>query len=374
MSEPMIGEPMNGEPKTGEPKTGEPKTGEPKTGGCVLVTGGAGFIGSHTCVELLRSGREVVVVVDLSNASEIALKRVERITGRKIAAFYRGDVRDGALLDRVFEEHDIAGAIHFAAFKAVAESVRKPIEYYRNNIGGTLELVRAMRDHGVFDIVFSSSSTVYGDPDKVPVTEESPLKPPTNPYGRTKAMNEQILTDLHASDPRWNVMLLRYFNPIGAHHSGLIGEDPKGIPNNLVPYIAKVAVGQLPAVQVFGDDYPTIDGTGVRDYIHVVDLARGHVAALKYMRGKTGVHVFNLGTGMGYSVLQVIAAFSRACGRELPYVIRPRRDGDIAANWADCTKARVLMGWTARYGIDEMCADSWRWQSMNPNGYAGAVE
>ena len=342
--------------------------------GCILVTGGAGFIGSHTCVELLNAGYGVVVIDDLSNASEVALRRVERITGRKVRAFYQGDVKDGALLDRILEENPVTGAIHFAAFKAVGESVHKPIEYYQNNLGSTLELARALRDHGVRDIVFSSSATVYGQPDQVPVSEESPLKPATNPYGRTKTMNEQMLRDLYTADPSWNVMLLRYFNPIGAHKSGLIGEDPKGIPNNLVPYIAKVAVGQLPAVQVFGDDYPTIDGTGVRDYIHVVDLARGHVAALKYMRGKTGVHVFNLGTGMGYSVLQVIAAFSRACGRELPYVIRPRRDGDIAANWADCTKARVLMGWTARYGIDEMCADSWRWQSMNPNGYAGAVE
>ena len=371
---------MTSESKTGVPK-GNPVPGATQASvvsesqtGCVLVTGGAGFIGSHTCVELLKSGRDVVVIDDLSNASEVALKRVERITGRRIAAFYRGDVRDGALLDRIFEEHEITGAIHFAAFKAVGESVRKPIEYYQNNIGGTLELVRAMRDHGVFDIVFSSSSTVYGEPDKVPVTEESPLKPPTNPYGRTKAMNEQILSDLHTADPRWNVMLLRYFNPIGAHHSGLIGEDPKGIPNNLVPYIAKVAVGQLPAVQVFGDDYPTVDGTGVRDYIHVVDLARGHVAALNYMRGKNDVHVFNLGTGTGYSVLQVIKAFSKACGRDLPYVIRPRRDGDIAANWADCSKAYELMGWKARHSLDEMCADSWRWQSMNPNGYVGAEE
>ena len=291
----------------------------------ILVTGGAGFIGSHTCVELLGSGYDVVVVDDLSNASEVSLKRVERIAGRPIRAFYQGDVRDGALLDRILEEHPVEGAIHFAAFKAVGESVHKPIEYYQNNLGGTLELARALRD-------------------------------------------------LYEADPRWNVMLLRYFNPIGAHPSGLIGEDPKGIPNNLVPYVAKVAIGQLPAVRVFGNDYPTPDGTGVRDYIHVVDLARGHVAALDYMRGKTGVHVFNLGTGNGYSVLEVIAAFSKACGKELPYEICPRREGDIAENYANCDKARELMGWTAQYGIDDMCADSWRWQSMNPNGYVGATE
>jgi len=344
------------------------------SGPCVLVTGGAGFIGSHTCVELLEAGYDVVVIDDLSNASEVALKRVERIAGKRIRAFYRGDVRDGALLDRILDEHPVTAAIHFAAFKAVGESTRKPIEYYQNNLGGTLELARALRDHGVRDIVFSSSSTVYGDPDVVPVTEDSPLKEPTNPYGRTKSMNEQMLRDLHAADPSWNVMLLRYFNPIGAHPSGLIGEDPKGIPNSLVPYVAKVAVGQLECVNVFGDDYPTPDGTGVRDYIHVVDLARGHVAALDYMRGKTGVHVFNLGTGNGYSVLEVVRAFSKACGKELPYRVCPRRDGDIAANWAVCTKAQELLGWKAVYGIDDMCAHSWNWQSRNPNGYAGATE
>ena len=349
-------------------------TTDPAARPVILVTGGAGFIGRHTCVALLGSGYDVVVVDDLSNASEVSLKRVERIAGRPIRAFYQGDVRDGTLLDRILEEHPVEGAIHFAAFKAVGESVHKPIEYYQNNLGGTLELARALRDHGVYDIVFSSSSTVYGEPDAVPVTEESPLKPATNPYGRTKSMNEQMLRDLYEADPRWNVMLLRYFNPIGAHPSGLIGEDPKGIPNNLVPYVAKVAIGQLPAVRVFGNDYPTPDGTGVRDYIHVVDLARGHVAALDYMRGKTGVHVFNLGTGNGYSVLEVIAAFSKACGKELPYEICPRREGDIAENYANCDKARELMGWTAQYGIDDMCADSWRWQSMNPNGYVGATE
>ncbi len=341
---------------------------------CILVTGGAGFIGSHTCVELLDSGYDVVVIDDLSNASEVALKRVERITGKKIRAFYEGDVKDGALLDRIFEEHPIAGAIHFAAFKAVGESVHKPIEYYQNNLGGTLELARALRDHGVYDIVFSSSATVYGQPDEVPVREDAQLKPATNPYGRTKVMNEQMLADLYTADERWNVMLLRYFNPIGAHESGLIGEDPKGIPNNLVPYVAKVAVGQLDHINVFGGDYPTPDGTGVRDYIHVVDLARGHVSALNYMRGKHGVHVFNLGTGHGYSVLDVIHAFERACGKELPYEMCPRRDGDIAQTYCDASKAKELMGWEAQYDIDDMCAHSWKWQSTNPNGYVGATE
>ncbi len=341
---------------------------------CILVTGGAGFIGSHTCVELLNAGYDVVVIDDLSNASQVALKRVERITGKKIRAFYEGDVKDGALLDRIFDEHPIAGAIHFAAFKAVGESVHKPIEYYQNNLGGTLELARALRDHGVYDIVFSSSATVYGQPDEVPVREDAELKPATNPYGRTKAMNEQMLADLYTADERWNVMLLRYFNPIGAHESGLIGEDPKGIPNNLVPYVAKVAVGQLDHINVFGDDYPTPDGTGVRDYIHVVDLARGHVSALNYMRGKHGVHVFNLGTGHGYSVLDVIHAFERACGKELPYQMCPRRDGDIAQTYCDASKAKELMGWEAQYDIDDMCAHSWKWQSSNPNGYQGAVE
>ena len=341
---------------------------------CILVTGGAGFIGSHTCVELLNAGYDVVVIDDLSNASEVALKRVERIAGKKVRAFYQGDVKDGALLDRIFDEQPITGAIHFAAFKAVGESVHKPIEYYQNNLGGTLELARALRDHGVYDIVFSSSATVYGQPDHVPVREDSELKPATNPYGRTKTMNEQMLRDLYTADERWNVMLLRYFNPIGAHESGLIGEDPKGIPNNLVPYVAKVAVGQLDHINVFGDDYPTPDGTGVRDYIHVVDLARGHVSALNYMRGKHGVHVFNLGTGHGYSVLDVIHAFERACGKELPYEICLRRDGDIAETYCDASKAKELMGWEAQYDIDDMCAHSWKWQSTNPNGYQGATE
>ena len=341
---------------------------------CVLVSGGAGFIGSHTVIELLQAGYEVVVVDDLSNASAQALERVRQIVGDEAGrrlTFYEADVLDRAALNRIFNKHHIDRVIHFAGFKAVGESVNKPIEYYHNNLGSTLALVDVMRAHGCKSIIFSSSATVYGDPDSVPVTEQSPKKPATNPYGWTKWMIEQVLTDLHTADPAWNVVLLRYFNPIGAHESGLIGEDPKGIPNNLVPYVAQVAVGKLDAVQVFGDDYPTPDGTGVRDYIHVVDLARGHVAALDWMGGKTGVEVFNLGTGRGTSVLEVIAAFSKACGRELPYVIRERRAGDVAAVYGDASKAERKMGWKARYDIDDMCRDSWNWQSHNPNGYEG---
>ena len=339
---------------------------------CVLVTGGAGFIGSHTVIELLQSGYEVVVVDDLSNASAIALDRVRQIVGDEAAqrlTFYEDNVLDRDAMNRIFDQHDIDRVIHFAGFKAVGESVTKPIEYYHNNIENTLVLVDAMRNHGCKSIIFSSSSTVYGDPDSLPLTEESPKKPATNPYGWTKWMIEQILTDLHTADPEWNVVLLRYFNPIGAHPSGLIGEDPKGIPNNLVPYVAQVAVGKLAAVQVYGNDYPTPDGTGVRDYIHVVDLARGHVAALNWMNGREGVEVFNLGTGKGSSVLEVVAAFSKACGKELPYVIRERRGGDIAANWCDASKAERMLGWKAQYDINDMCRDSWNWQSHNPNGF-----
>ena len=339
---------------------------------CVLVTGGAGFIGSHTVIELLQSGYEVVVVDDLSNASAIALDRVRQIVGDEAAqrlTFYEDNVLDRDAMNRIFDQHDIDRVIHFAGFKAVGESVTKPIEYYHNNIENTLVLVDAMRNHGCKSIIFSSSSTVYGDPDSLPLTEESPKKPATNPYGWTKWMIEQILTDLHTADPEWNVVLLRYFNPIGAHPSGLIGEDPKGIPNNLVPYVAQVAVGKLAAVQVYGNDYPTPDGTGVRDYIHVVDLARGHVAALNWMNGREGVEVFNLGTGKGSSVLEVVAAFSKACGKELPYVIRERRGGDIAANWCDASKAERMLGWKAQYDINDMCRDSWNWQIHNPNGF-----
>lgn len=335
----------------------------------ILVTGGAGYIGSHTCIELLNAGYEVVVMDNLYNASEEALRRVEKITGKHVT-FYKADMLDREAVNEIFEKESIDSVIHFAGLKAVGESVAKPLEYYHNNITGTLILCDVMRNHGVKKIIFSSSATVYGDPAFVPITEECPKGKITNPYGQTKGMLEQILTDLHVADPEWNVVLLRYFNPIGAHKSGLIGEDPKGIPNNLVPYIAQVAVGKLKCLGVFGNDYPTPDGTGVRDYIHVVDLARGHVAALNWMDGKTGVEVVNLGTGKGSSVLDVVAAFSRACGRELPVDIQPRRAGDVAENYADPQKAKDVFGWVAEYDLDRMCADSWRWQSMNPNGYA----
>ena len=340
---------------------------------CVLVTGGAGFIGSHTVVELLGQGYQVVVVDDLSNSSPVAIERIKTIVGEPAAAnltFYEADVNDRTALERIFDAHRIDRVIHFAGFKAVGESVQKPIEYYQNNIGNTLTLVDVMRAHDCKSIIFSSSATVYGDPDSLPLTEQSPKKPATNPYGWTKWMIEQILTDLHTADPEWDVVLLRYFNPIGAHPSGLIGEDPKGIPNNLVPYVAQTAIGKREAVHVFGGDYDTPDGTGVRDYIHVVDLATGHVAALAWMNGKTGVEVFNLGTGTGTSVLEIIRAFSAACGHEIPYVIEARRAGDVTANYADCTKAREMMGWEAKFDIDDMCRDSWNWQSKNPDGYA----
>lgn len=340
--------------------------------GCVLVTGGAGFIGSHTVVELLQGGRKVVVLDDLSNASPRALDRVCEIVGEKPAqllTFVKGDLCDRATIDEVFDTYKPESVIHFAGFKAVGESVSKPIEYYSNNLGSTLTLLASMAAHGCYNIVFSSSATVYGDPDSLPLTEAAPKKPATNPYGWTKWMIEQILTDLTVADDRWNVVLLRYFNPIGAHESGLIGEDPKGIPNNLLPYVAQTAIGRRDAVHVFGNDYNTPDGTGVRDYVHVCDLARGHVAALDWMEGRTGVEVFNLGTGQGTSVLEVIDAFSRACGHEVPYVMEERRAGDVAANWADCTKARELMGWEARLTVDDMCRDSWKWQSTNPEGF-----
>ena len=342
---------------------------------CVLVTGGAGFIGSHTVVELLNCNYQVVIVDDLSNASEVAVSRVRQIVGDEKAqnlTFYKANVLNRDAMEKIFTDHNIDRVIHFAGFKAVGESVTKPIESYHNNIENTLVLVDVMRNHGCKSIVFSSSSTVYGDPDSLPLTEQSPKKSATNPYGWTKWMIEQILTDLHTADPEWNVVLLRYFNPIGAHPSGLIGEDPKGIPNNLVPYVAQVAVGKREAVQVYGNDYPTPDGTGVRDYIHVCDLASGHVSALRWMNGREGVEVFNLGTGTGSSVLDVIRAFSKACGKELPYVIRERRGGDIAANWCDATKAEREMGWKAQYDLADMCRDSWNWQSRNPNGFADA--
>ncbi len=334
----------------------------------ILVTGGAGYIGSHTCIELINAGYEVVVLDNLCNSSEKSLERVEQITGKKIP-FYKVDILDKEGMDAVFEKESIDSVIHFAGLKAVGESVSKPLEYYHNNITGTLLLCDVMRKHNVKNIIFSSSATVYGDPAVIPITEDCPKGKITNPYGQTKSMLEQILTDLHVADPEWNVVLLRYFNPIGAHESGLIGEDPKGIPNNLLPYIAQVAVGKLECLGVFGDDYDTVDGTGVRDYIHVVDLARGHVKALKKLEDRSGVNVYNLGTGKGYSVLQVVKAFEKACGRPIPYVIKPRRPGDIAACYADASKAKAELGWEAEYDIERMCADAWRWQSQNPNGY-----
>ncbi len=336
----------------------------------ILVTGGAGFIGSHTCVELLNAGYDVVVVDNLYNASKKALDRVEQITGKKVT-FYEADILDRDALNAIFDKEQIDSVIHFAGYKAVGESVRKPIEYYYNNITGTLILCDVMRNHGVKNIVFSSSATVYGDPAFIPITEECPKGKITNPYGQTKGMLEQVLTDIYVSDPEWKVVLLRYFNPIGAHKSGLIGEDPKGIPNNLVPYVAQVAIGKLKCLGVFGNDYDTPDGTGVRDYIHVVDLAKGHVAAIKKVEEtEPGVLIYNLGTGKGYSVLDVVHAFEKACGKEIPYEIKPRRAGDIATCYADPTKAKNELGWVAQYGIEEMCEDSWRWQTMNPNGYA----
>ena len=334
----------------------------------ILVTGGAGYIGSHTCVELLEAGYDVVVVDNLCNSSKESLKRVEQITG-KCLKFYEADIADRKAMNKIFEENNIFGVIHFAGLKAVGESVAKPLEYYKNNISGTLEMCEVMRSHGVKNIIFSSSATVYGDPETVPITEECPKGQCTNPYGWTKSMLEQILMDIQKADPEWNVILLRYFNPIGAHKSGLIGEDPNGIPNNLMPYIAKVATGQLPRVNVFGNDYPTPDGTGVRDYIHVVDLSVGHVNAIKKLEEKPGVKIYNLGTGHGYSVLDVIKNFSKACGKEIPYVIADRRPGDIAECYAEASLAKKELGWEAKNGIQEMCEDTWNWQKHNPNGY-----
>lgn len=334
----------------------------------ILVTGGAGYIGSHTCVELLDAGYDVVVFDNLYNSSPKAVDRIQKITGRSLK-FYKADMLDKPAVEKIFEENKIDAVIHFAGLKAVGESVHKPVEYYHTNIGGLLNLVDVMRKHGCKNIIFSSSATVYGDPAQIPITEECPKGTCTNPYGWTKWMQEQILTDIHTADPSWNVILLRYFNPIGAHKSGLIGEDPKGIPNNLLPYVAQVAIGKLPEVNVFGDDYDTPDGTGVRDYIHVVDLAKGHVKAVERLAKNDGVFICNLGTGKGYSVLDVIHAFEKACGHKLKYVIKPRRDGDIATCYSNCDKAERELGWKAQYDLDDMCADSWRWQTMNPDGY-----
>lgn len=335
----------------------------------ILVTGGAGYIGSHTCVELLEQGHEVVVADNLCNSSEVSLERVKQITGKSVT-FYKADLLDKSAMEEIFNKEKIDAVIHFAGLKAVGESVAKPLEYYHNNITGTLVLCDVMRAHGVKKIIFSSSATVYGDPAFVPITEDCPKGAITNPYGQTKGMLEQILTDLHTADPEWSVVLLRYFNPVGAHKSGLIGEDPAGIPNNLTPYITQVAVGKLKEVGVFGNDYDTPDGTGVRDYIHVVDLAIGHVKAMdKLASSEPDVRIYNLGTGHGYSVLQMIEAFSKACNKEIPYSIKPRRAGDIAECYADAALAKKELNWEAQRGIDEMCQDSWRWQSKNPNGY-----
>ena len=334
----------------------------------ILVTGGTGFIGSHTVVELLNSGYDVVIADNLYNSKAMVVDRIEAITGKR-PVFYELDVCDKPALDALFEKERIDAVIHFAGYKAVGESTRKPIEYYENNLGSTLTLCRSMREHGCFKIVFSSSATVYGDPAFVPITEECPKGITTNPYGETKSMQERILTDIWRADNRWKVMLLRYFNPIGAHESGLIGEDPKGIPNNLLPYVAQVASGKLEKVHVFGNDYDTPDGTGIRDYIHVVDLAKGHVKAIEGMEKLDGVNVFNLGTGHGYSVLDIIKAFSKACGKDLPYVIDPRRPGDIAVCYSDPAKARDVLGWTAGKNLEDMCRDGWNWQSKNPDGY-----
>ncbi len=334
----------------------------------ILVTGGAGFIGSHTCVELLNAGYDVVVVDNLCNSSEKSLQRVEKITGKKVT-FYKADILDKEALDKIFDAEKIEAVIHFAGLKAVGESVQKPLEYYQNNISGTLILTDVMRNHGVKNIIFSSSATVYGNPQFIPITEECPKGTCTNPYGWTKSMLEQILTDIQYADKEWNVILLRYFNPIGAHKSGLMGENPNGIPNNLMPYITQVAVGKLKELGVFGNDYDTPDGTGVRDYIHVVDLAIGHVKALKKIEEKAGLCVYNLGTGVGYSVLDIVKNFEEATGVKIPYKIKERRAGDIATCYADATKAKEELGWVAERGIKEMCEDSWRWQSNNPNGY-----
>lgn len=333
----------------------------------ILVTGGAGYIGSHTMVELLSAGHDVVVVDNLSNSKEESIRRVKEITG-KDCIFYRADLRDRDALSKIFSKNSIDAVIHFAGLKAVGESTQKPIEYYSNNITGTLCLCDAMREHNVKKIVFSSSATVYGDPHMVPITEEFPLSA-TNPYGRSKLFIEEILRDLYTSEKTWDVILLRYFNPVGAHTSGKIGEDPNGIPNNLVPYISQVAIGKLKVLSVFGNDYPTPDGTGVRDYIHVVDLALGHVRAIDRIKSETGVRVYNLGTGKGYSVLEMIDAFRKASGRDIPYQITARRKGDIAECYADPSLAKKELGWEALKGIDEMCSDTWKWQSLNPNGY-----
>ena len=334
----------------------------------VLVTGGAGFIGSHTVVELLQGGYEVVIIDNFSNSSPLVLSRIEEITGKR-PLLIEGDIRDRALLDDVFKQHEIDAVVHFAGLKAVGESVQKPLEYYDNNVSGSVVLFEAMRDAGVKRLVFSSSATVYGDPEEIPISENCPIGVPTNPYGMSKLMVERILQDLVVAEADFSVALLRYFNPIGAHESGLIGENPSGIPNNLLPYVTQVAIGKLAQLSVFGSDYPTVDGTGVRDYIHVVDLAKGHLAALDYLKGTVGCHVWNLGTGQGYSVLQIIEAFEKATGVSVPYKLVERRAGDIAECWSNPAKAKDELGWEAGYGLEDMMRHSWKWQKGNPEGF-----
>ena len=337
----------------------------------VLVTGGMGYIGSHTCVQMIEAGMEPVIIDNLCNANQEVLNRIEALTKVK-PIFHQGDVRDEAFLDGVFAQHDIAAVIHFAGLKAVGESVAKPLEYYDNNVNGSLVLARCMRKAGVKSLVFSSSATVYGDPASVPITEESPTGATTNPYGRSKYMVEQCLSDLFAAENDWSITLLRYFNPVGAHPSGSMGEDPQGIPNNLMPFIAQVAVGRREKLSVFGSDYPTPDGTGVRDYIHVMDLADGHIAALKSVGARAGLHIFNLGTGQGSSVLEMVNAFSQACGQPIAYELCPRRPGDIAQCFASTEKAERQLGWKASRSVADMTADTWKWQSTNPQGYGAS--
>ena len=337
----------------------------------ILVTGGAGYIGSHTCVELLNEGYEVVIVDNLYNASEKAVQRVQEITGKELT-FYNSDIRDYNAMSSIFSKEKPDAVIHFAGLKAVGESVSKPLEYYENNIGGTLNLCKAMRENGCKNIIFSSSATVYGDPAFIPITEECPKGVCTNPYGWTKHMLEQILTDFHTADEEWNVILLRYFNPIGAHKSGKIGENPNGIPNNLMPYITQVAAGKRQQLSVFGADYDTPDGTCIRDYIHIMDLAAGHVAALPFCASHSGVEVFNLGTGMGHSVLEMVAAFESATGVHIPFRITQRRAGDVPVCYASAEKARELLGWSATRSLEDMCRDAWNWQLKNPDGFAAA--
>ena len=332
----------------------------------ILVTGGAGFIGSHTVLELLNKNYEVVVVDNFSNSSFESIRRVQKITGKTVT-FYETDIRDRAAMEKIFAEHKFDAVIHFAAFKAVGESCRMPLKYYENNLSGTVSLLQIMEKYNVKKIIFSSSATVYGDPERLPLDENCRLST-TNPYGSTKLMMENIMQDVQKADKEWNIILLRYFNPVGAHESGLIGEDPKGIPNNLMPYVAQVASGKLQCINVFGNDYDTPDGTGVRDYIHVVDLALGHIAAIEHCN-EAGVHIYNLGTGHGYSVLDMIHAFEKACGKELPYKICERRPGDVAACYACPDKAKKELKWEAKFGIEEMCASQWKWQSGNPRGY-----